>query len=342
MGTRSGRHARAHARARTLRHTQAHALRHACSHTQSHTCLGIHTQARTRAHAHLGRHPHTHTQTHAQEHTCSARTCLGTHPQLHVSPCRARPHAGRSTPHPATLGTVSGCRPRPSCLWSVGLASKGSRAASWGAGAAAVLARCQRTGRPQRHRRPQLLPVPPPPAWAIPSGSPLRLPGRRLALGGAGVSSARAEAPGRAREGAREGKLFAQEPRTRESQGPSPAEGRPGLPSLRVDWFLQNYCSGPAPFIQGPWPPHYGCRVALERGSGLAAAVFNPLVCQTNMRRSQRRLQGPKGEAEQRPATVATGRWTAKARPCPGPAGRGATHSPAALTGVSGLGPALS
>lgn len=162
MGTRSGRHARAHARARTLRHTQAHALRHACSHTQSHTCLGIHTQARTRAHAHLGRHPHTHTQTHAQEHTCSARTCLGTHPQLHVSPCRARPHAGRSTPHPATLGTVSGCRPRPSCLWSVGLASKGSRAASWGAGAAAVLARCQRTGRPQRHRRPQLLPVPPP------------------------------------------------------------------------------------------------------------------------------------------------------------------------------------
>lgn len=182
----------------------------------------------------------------------------------------------------------------------------------------------------------------PPPAWAIPSGSPLRLPGRRLALGGAGVSSARAEAPGRAREGAREGKLFAQEPRTRESQGPSPAEGRPGLPSLRVDWFLQNYCSGPAPFIQGPCPPHYGCRVALERGSGLAAAVFNPLVCQTNMRRSQRRLQGPKGEAEQRPATVATGRWTAKARPCPGPAGRGATHSPAALMGVPGLGPALS
>lgn len=310
-----------------------HAVTHMLGHTHSGTHSGTRTLGQASSHTHSDSRSGTHMLgTHMLGHTPAAPRV----PLQSSAPCGAL-HAAPShpwdcfrLPPPAFLPLVRGPRQQ---------GQQGCVLGRRGGGCPGSLPAHRAASASQAPPAPSCAP---PPAWAIPSGSPLRLPGRRLALGGAGVSSARAEAPGRAREGAREGKLFAQEPRTRESQGPSPAEGRPGLPSLRVDWFLQNYCSGPAPFIQGPWPPHYGCRVALERGSGLAAAVFNPLVCQTNMRRSQRRLQGPKGEAEQRPATVATGRWTAKARPCPGPAGRGATHSPAALTGVSGLGPALS
>lgn len=228
-----------------LVHTHTDTLRH--THAWAHTFSG--TQART--HTNSGTHiPGTHARAHAHSSTCpppgqvtalqSSAPCW----VLHTAPIHPR-HRFRMPPLaflPLVRGPWEG-RSGPTAAWPARAARCvfGLR----GRGCLGSLPAPRAARLSQRHRRPlagshQLLPVSPHPRpgrflqEVLPdclSADSLWVLSRLLVP--AGRSSDRVEASGRDREGTRGRELFAHEPRPQVSRGPSPAEGRPGLPSLQ-------------------------------------------------------------------------------------------------------------